>query len=140
MAIFARIWEGASYGAIGSTTYGVSSQELPPEEFDKYARSNSTVAGLGQGLSLVLGSFLFNFGGYMMPYFVLGSVFLLFALIVFITRAFDEKDPKSDENLESALANRGMSYEVNNSSIELEPCLVMNHKIAFSIPVSSNFF
>eukprot|EP00345_Euplotes_harpa_P008180 CAMPEP_0168355316 /NCGR_PEP_ID=MMETSP0213-20121227/24463_1 /TAXON_ID=151035 /ORGANISM="Euplotes harpa, Strain FSP1.4" /LENGTH=110 /DNA_ID=CAMNT_0008367473 /DNA_START=294 /DNA_END=623 /DNA_ORIENTATION=- len=71
-AVFARICEGTSYAIIGTTTYGVSSQELPPKEFDKYARLNSTVSGIGQGLALIMGSFFFAFGGYMLPYFVLG--------------------------------------------------------------------
>lgn len=139
MAVFARICEGVSYGIIGSTTYGVSSQELPPEEFDKYARSNSTVAGLGGGMALVLGSFLFTFGGYMMPYFVLGSVFLILAAIVYLTGCFDEQPSKDEgDNLDSYLAVREASCEVDYSSINRghEPSLLMDHKFAFGLKVS----
>lgn len=138
MAIVARICEGTSYGIIGSTTYGVSSQELPPEEFDKYARSNSTAGGVGCALALVLGSFLFTFGGYMMPYFILGSIFLLLAMIVYFSGVFDEEPSQDIENLESYLEVREASCEIDYSSINKahEPTFLVDHKFAFSLKVS----
>ena len=126
MAIVARIFEGFSFGVIGSTTYGVSSQELPPQEFDKYARANSTVYGVGEGLSLILGSLMFMLGGYMMPYFILGSIFLLFAAILYISGALVEQDI-------NIISNRD-NIELISSSEKKEH--KMTHKFAFSIPVS----
>ena len=98
MAVFARIWEGISYAVIQSTTYGVSSQELPPNEFDKYARLNSASSGVGMSVSLIMGSLLFQFGGYMFPYFALGTVFILLATTIYITGAFSSSNKINEEN------------------------------------------
>ena len=132
MAVIARIFEGFSFGVIGSTTYGVSSQELPPHEFDKYARANSTVYGIGEGLSLILGSLMFLIGGYMMPYFILGSVFIAFAAILYFSGALVEKDEP-----EEGLNSRGNSFEMDSSLMNKDQ-QTMTHKFAFSIPVSFN--
>mmetsp|Transcript_31532 Transcript_31532/g.27920 ORF Transcript_31532/g.27920 Transcript_31532/m.27920 type:complete len:157 (-) Transcript_31532:858-1328(-) len=69
--LFNRVVEGFSYGLIQSVVYGVSSQELAPEEFDIYARTCSAFSGLGSVLSLILSPFLFSIGGYSLPYYIL---------------------------------------------------------------------
>ena len=141
MAVFARICEGISYAVIQSTTYGVSSQELPPKEFDKYARLNSASSGVGMSLSLIMGSFLFQFGGYMFPYFVLGSIFLLLAFIIYITGAFVSTQ-KVEEDYEFDVLPSNNDFS-NASYIDWSSFMNKNirgasHSYAFSLPVSIN--
>ena len=103
VAISNRILEGWTFGLIQSVIYGVSSQELPPEQFDRYARTWSASAGLGQTLSMLLGSYLFSIGGYFLPYFSLSGTLVLLALIVFISGVLRENFNDSMETMEESL-------------------------------------
>jgi hypothetical protein len=48
-----RVLEGWSYGLIQCMIYGVASQELKASEFNKYARTCSACAGLGESLGML---------------------------------------------------------------------------------------
>ena len=138
LAITARICEGIAFGTIQSTTYGVSSQELSPYEFDRYARSNSIAGGIGGSLALLLGSFLFSIGGYMLPYFVLGSMFLLLAFVIFMTNALESKAEKDlpCERIDNNFYELLIESESTSSS---PPERSISHGLALSFPVSILF-
>ena len=97
MLIFNRLVEGFSFGLIQSTVYGVSSQELEPAEFEKYARTCSAFSGLGSCLSLILGPFLFSLGGYFLPYFILSGSFLILLAVIYISGVLNEKPRRKIE-------------------------------------------
>ena len=88
VVILNRLVEGWSLGLIQGMVYGVGSQELPPLEFDKYARTWSASAGMGYSLALLFGSFLFSIGGYFLPYIVLSGSLVALACVIFFTGLF----------------------------------------------------
>lgn len=137
MAVIARICEGVSYSIIQSTTYGVGSQELPSYEFDKFARLSSCSAGLGGGLALILGSLFFTIGGYMLPYFVLGSAFLLLAAVVYLSGAFTEDETETEGKI---WVDEGFNEQLINTSdsSDLKESRSITHSFALSFPVSRN--
>ena len=124
--------EGWSFGLIQWMVYGVASQELAPQEFDRYARICSASAGVGGCLSLLIGPFLFSIGGYFLPYFVLCGSFLILSLVIFMSGALDEKSDewsKSEEDLMKWI-------NCNNSSTLSEK--IIDIKFILSVPVSTS--
>ena len=122
--------EGWAFGLIQGMVYGVSSQELPPKEFDRYARTCSACGGLGGCLSLFLGALLFSMGGYFLPYFVLSGSFIVLAFIINTSKVLDES-PEALLEVEDEI----VSFRIDAESIT-DKSQKMDIEFAFSVSVS----
>lgn len=89
---------------------------------------------------MILGSFFFSLGGYLLPYFVLGSSFLMLAFILYATDILNDGSPAIEPSNEVIVQNLSESLLNTNSStgseIEKE---ALGHKFALSFPVSFHF-
>lgn len=112
--------------------YGVSSQELPAKEFDRFARICSASSGLGCCFSLVAGSFLFSVGGYFLPYLMLSGSFIILIFMIKLSRVLDET------------FNTASIFDEELSSLQYDSYIMeqkgpqMTTNFALSIPVSMN--
>lgn len=122
--------EGWAFGLIQGMVYGVSSQELPAKEFDRYARTCSACGGLGGCLSLFFGALLFSMGGYFLPYFVLSGSFIVLAFIINASKVLDE-NPDALLEIEDEIMSFRIDAENNTDKSQK-----MNLEFAFSVSVS----
>jgi len=97
LIIMNRFVEGWSFGLIQGVVYGTSSQELPPKQFDRFARICSASAGTGGCIALLSGSLLFSLGGYFLPYFVLSGSMITLAFVIHISGALNQESNKPME-------------------------------------------
>lgn len=151
VAVLNRILEGWTFGLIQGMIYGVSSQELPPKEFDRYARTCSASAGLGESLSLLFGSFLFSIGGYMLPYLCLSGSFVVLAVVIYMSNVLNadlhqsEKDSgvyesllvkreKSDGELKSKMTNN-FALSVKSVRYGCMSIIISNAALTFLDPI-----
>lgn len=124
-----RMLEGWAFGLIQGMVYGVSSQELPPKEFDRYARTCSACAGLGACMSLLIGPFLFSLGGYFLPYFVLSGFFIVLSFIINTSKVLDEESETQHDYEDLALNFKDEKNPLEQNEINI------NLKFVFNIPV-----
>ncbi|XP_077867385.1 MFS-type transporter SLC18B1-like [Saccoglossus kowalevskii] len=96
MSFFIRIIEALGCSACITASYVIIVNEFP----DAVATASGTVElfnGLGFIAGPVVGGALYDAGGYMLPFILLGAIMLLFALLTYFLLPIQEKDDSKIE-------------------------------------------
>jgi hypothetical protein len=116
---------------VQGVVYGASSQELPPQQFDRFARICSASGAGGGCIALLCGAFLFSIGGYFLPYFVLSGSLIILAFIIHVSGALDNEIKCANYDVEL------MSMQAESDKLILEP-KTLDFNFIFKISVSTN--
>ena len=95
LSILSRFFHGVGAGITGTLVYSLGPTLSEPEEIASNLAILEVSWSLGVAIGPFLGSFLYHFGGYSLPFWILGLVFLI---SIYMIKYLNLKDLNNEEH------------------------------------------